>query len=314
MEAETRFRAMGTDVHVIVHGPLELVQLAREVVDDLERRWSRFLPDSEVSELNRRAGSWVAVSPATVELVGRAVEGWRATDGAYDPTVLGDVIRAGYDRSFDQLVDRGEAPTSPLHRDAAGIGIDREAHAVRLPAGVGFDPGGVGKGLAADLVADRIGAEGAAGVLVNLGGDLRALGWGPAGDDWTVDVDPAATGLPLARVALRQGGLATSTVLRRRWRIDGRPQHHVIDPRTGAPADTGVVAATALARTAWQAEVLAKAALTRPLDEALALVSGIGADAVLVDDVGGLHPTPGFEAFRVPATPAPTPAPTDDRS
>ena len=96
MEAETRFRAMGTDVHVIVHGPLELVQLAREVVDDLERRWSRFLPDSEVSELNRRAGSWVAVSPATVELVGRAVEGWRATDGAYDPTVLGDVIRDDY--------------------------------------------------------------------------------------------------------------------------------------------------------------------------------------------------------------------------
>ena len=307
MEAESRFRAMGTDVHLVVHGPVELVELGRELIDDLEHRWSRFLPDSEVSELNRRAGSWVSVSPATVELVSRALEGWRATDGAYDPTVLGDVIRAGYDRSFDQLVDVAEPPASPLHRDAAGVAVDREGGAVRLPSGVGFDPGGVGKGLAADLVADRISAEGAAGVLVNLGGDLRAVGWAPGGEDWTVDVDPASTGLALTRVALRQGGLATSTVLRRRWRVGGRPSHHVIDPRTGAPADTGVVAATVVARTAWQAEVLAKAALTRPLDEAQRLVADIGADAVLVDEVGGLHPTEGFASFAIPV-------PTDDRS
>lgn len=298
---------MGTDVHLVVHGQVELVELAREAIDDLEQRWSRFLPHSEISEVNRRAGSWVAVSPATVELVSRAVEGWRVTDGAYDPTVLGDVIRAGYDRSFDDLVDLADAPASDLHRDAAGIAVDREAGAVRVPVGVGFDPGGVGKGLAADLVADQISAEGAAGVLVNIGGDLRAVGYGPGGEDWTVDVDPADTGLPLGRVALRQGGLATSTVLRRRWRVAGRPAHHVIDPRTGAPADTGVVAATVLARCAWQAEVLAKAALTRPLDDARDLVASLGADAVLVDEVGDLHPTAGFARFAVAV-------PTDNRS
>lgn len=307
MEAESRFRAMGTDVHLVVHGPMELVEVAREGIEDLERRWSRFLPDSEVSELNRCAGSWVAVSPATVELVSRALDGWRATDGAFDPTVLGEVIRAGYDRSFEDLVDVAEAPASALHRDAAGVEVDREGSAVRLPAGVGFDPGGVGKGLAADLVADRISAEGAAGVLVNIGGDLRAVGYGPRGDDWTVDIDPADTGLPLARVALRQGGLATSTVLRRRWRVAGRPAHHVIDPRTGRPADTGIVAATVLARRGWQAEVLAKAAITRPLDEAHALLSSLGVDAVLVDEVGGLHRTPGFDRFAIAV-------PTDNRS
>lgn len=293
---------MGTDVHVVVHGPVELAEVARRSVEDLEQRWSRFLPNSEVSELNRRAGAWVQVSADTVELVSRALEGWQVTGGAYDPTVLGDVIRAGYDRTFDEVVDRPDAPSSTLHRDAAGIAVDRVANAVRLPVGVGFDPGGVGKGLAADLVADRISAEGAAGVLVNIGGDLRAVGYGPAGDDWTVDVDPADTGIALTRVALHQGGLATSTVLRRRWRVAGRPAHHVIDPRTGSPADTGVTAATVVARCAWQAEVLAKAALTRPLEDALDLVSAQGADALLVDDVGGLHPTEGFSRFTVLAT------------
>lgn len=291
---------MGTEVHVVVHGPIELAEVAREQIELLEALWSRFLPTSEISELNRRAGSWVPVSPPTMELVRRALHGWRVTDGRFDPTVLGDVIRAGYDRSFSDLVDltaRADAPTSDLHRYAGGIAIDEAAGRVRLPAGVGFDPGGIGKGLAADLVAEHLSFEGAAGVLVNIGGDLRAVGCGPAGDDWTVDIDPADTGVALTRVALEQGGLATSTTLRRHWLVDGERHHHLIDPATGRPTDRGVVSATVLAAKAWQAEVLAKLALTRPLEDGLEFIAGQGADALLIDAVGGLHPTPGFNRF-----------------
>jgi thiamine biosynthesis lipoprotein len=292
---------MGTDVHVVVHGPAELGGLAHELVDDLERRWSRFLPGSEVSRLNRQAGSWTSVGADTIELVDRAVEAWTATDGRYDPTVLGDVIRAGYDRSFEHVVDRPDSPSSDLACDAGHIAVDHEQQAIRLPIGVGFDPGGIGKGLAADLVARRISDEGAAGVLVNVGGDLRAQGVGPDGDDWTVEVDPAATGLPVATVAIGHGALATSTVLRRRWRIDGRPRHHVIDPATGDPTDSGVVASSVLAREGWQAEVLAKATIVAGIDQGLALVGSLGADAVLVDEVGDVHTTPGFGRFAVAA-------------
>ena len=139
---------------------------------------------------------------------------------------------------------------------------------------------------------------------MNVGGDLRAIGYGPGGDDWTVDIDPADTGLPLRRVALHQGGLATSTVLRRRWRVGGRPSHHLIDPVTGRPTDRGVVAATVLARCAWQAEVLAKAALARPPRRGPAPPSPPRVPMRLVlDEVGGLHPTPGFERFTIDAHP-----------
>ena len=147
---------MGSDAHVVVHGPVELADLAVDLIEDLESRWSRFRDDSEVCELNRRAGEWVPVSPATITLVRRAIEGWALTGGRFDPTVLGDVVRAGYDRSFPDVAalatDR-TLPASPLGRGTAAIEIDDEAGAVRLPAGVGFDPGGLGKGLAADLVA-----------------------------------------------------------------------------------------------------------------------------------------------------------------
>jgi thiamine biosynthesis lipoprotein len=309
MEAELRFRAMGSDVHLVVHGPVELVEYGRELVDDLERRWSRFLPDSEVTRLNERAGRWTHVSRQTAELVERALDGWRATDGRFDPTVLGDVVRAGYDRSFERLADLPAdrpAPATDLELGAGGIAVATgDELAVYLPAGVGFDPGGVGKGLAADLVADRISAEGAAGVLVNIGGDLRALGYAPHGEDWVVDLDPTASGHPVATVSLDQGAVATSTTLRRRWRTEGAGRHHLIDPATGRPAQRGVVAASVLAARGWQAEVLAKAALVAGVADGLELLVAAGTDGILVDELGGLHPTPGFARFGRVARSAP---------
>jgi thiamine biosynthesis lipoprotein len=293
---------MGADAHVVVHGDPLLAELAQAELSRLERHWSRFLPTSEVSALNRLAGSWVQVSAETVELVDRAVLAHVVTGGRYDPTVLGAVVRAGYDRSFDELagVVRHHDPYSSLRLGAGDIEIDHAAGAVRLPEGVGFDPGGIGKGLAADLVAAHLDAEGAAGALVNLGGDLRAIGVGPDGDDWTVDLDPAATGHPHTRVVLDHGAVATSTVLRRRWTIGGQERHHVMDPLAGTSADSDVVAASVIAARGWQAEVLAKAAIVAGTTEGSRLIASIGAHALLVDRHGGLHPTPGFERFTTP--------------
>lgn len=306
MGAELRFRAMGSDVHVLVHGPVELAELARETIDDLEQRWSRFLATSEVTRLNERAGRWTRVSEPTLELVGRAVEGWQRTAGRFDPTVLGDVVRAGYDRSFDamdRIADR-PAPASDLGRGAIGIAVDRAEQAVFLPEGVGFDPGGMGKGLAADLAAHTVSDAGAAGVLVNVGGDLRAIGCAEGGDDWTIDLDPAASGLPIARVTFEEGAVATSTTLRRTWQADGGAMHHLIDPTTGRPAARGVVAASVVSARGWQAEILTKAALVAGVDEGVRLIEDAGADGILLDHRGALHPTAGFARFGAVTLPA----------
>src|SRR5579859_6764603 len=145
MAAELRFRAMGSDCHVIVVGDPGLAELARLRVDDLERRWSRFLPDSEVSRLNAGHGQPARVSPATFELVRRAVAGWARTGGRFDPTVLGDLIRAGYDRPFEEVAARPSAGASPWRRGCGGIRLDAANRTVTLPPDVGFDPGGLGK-------------------------------------------------------------------------------------------------------------------------------------------------------------------------
>src|SRR5437763_10736461 len=239
MAAERRFRAMGSDAHVIVTGPTAepLAAAAVARLDELERRWSRFIPTSEISRMNEAGGAPVDVSLDTALLVRTAIDAFWLSGCSFDPTVLGDVLRAGYDRPFDSLV--GVAGVSALRRGCADIHVDGTT--VRLPAGTGFDPGGIGKGLAADLVVGEVLAAGADGACVNLGGDLRVQGLSPSGGAWTVAVEHPALTAPLAMLSLAGGAVATSTTLRRRWAVVGVARHHLIDPTTGQPSKSDLV-------------------------------------------------------------------------
>jgi FAD:protein FMN transferase len=297
MEAEARFRAMGTDVHVIVvDGRFEHLERARYLIDDLEARWSRFRPASEVSLINQMAGMPVRVSASTVELVRRAIEGARVTGGRFDPTVLGDVVRAGYDRSFELLTETSGAGRSTMRSGVHRIVVDVDASTVTLPAGVGFDPGGIGKGLAADMVAEGLLALGASGVCVNVGGDLRVEGEGPGGGAWKIGVaHPFRT--ETVSVGIQGGAVATSMRTRRTWGHPSERRHHLIDPDTGRPARSGLASATVIASKAWQAEVVAKGAFVAGLSEGLFLLAATGTDGMLVDDRGVVYPSAGLDEF-----------------
>jgi thiamine biosynthesis lipoprotein len=165
--------------------------------------------------------------------------------------------------------------------------------AVRLPPGVELDLGGIGKGLAADLVVAELLHRGASGACVNLGGDLRVSGVPPTDDGWVLDVAYA----PGVLIALADGAAATSSRLERRWRRAGRDLHHLIDPRSGMPANTGIAAITVLAGRAADAELLTKAAFLAGADEAPQLVASAGATGLLLLDDGALVALPGVERY-----------------
>jgi thiamine biosynthesis lipoprotein len=290
---------MGTQVELLAVGaPSGALAAARDRLADLEARWSRFRPDSEISTLNRAPGRPVAVSPETLTLVALAVLGWQATAGRFDPTVLDALEAAGYDRSFDQLPagrPGGDGPR-PAPRPApglAGLRIDPEAGTVTLPARTRLDLGGIAKGYAADLLCAQLRASGATGVCVNVGGDLRVGGTAPPGG-WVIAV-PHPHGGQAATLQLTEGAAATSSPLRRAWDVGGRPAHHLIDPRTGRPADTGILQVTVVAAEAWRAEVASKAVFLAGLPDALPLVTRLGAEALVVDQDGGLHLTAGLQ-------------------
>ncbi len=226
-------------------------------------------------------GSAILVSPDTYRLVDRAVAAWKQTGGRYDPTVLDAVVANGYDRTFSSIpVDRNEP--EPCRRPAPGcatISLDERVHAITLPDGVGIDPGGIGKGLAADIVAEELMAQGAEGVLVDVGGDIRVAGAGPHDGRWIIDVEhPLDPDRTLLHLALHDVGIATSSRLRRQWRMNGIARHHLIDPATGRPTTTPLVAATVIAAETWWAEALTKVLFVSGTLDLLSDVSTITVD------------------------------------
>lgn len=286
---------MGSDVTITVQGGRpRLLDDATTLVEACERRWSRFLDASELSQLNAARGRPVVLPRDTYELVAAAVRCWELTAGRFDPTVLDAVQAAGYDRSFEQatLTARASAPAP----GCADIDLDDSLAAVSLPTGVSIDLGGIAKGHTADLVVELLLDAGAAGAVADLGGDVR-VGGEPPGGAWTIGVaDPFDDERDLMTLRLVTGAAATSSVRRRRWRDSGRELHHLIDPRTGQPATGIPTAVTILAETAAWAEVTAKAALIAG-DEAASVVRAAGATGLAVHDDGRVVAFDGLEAF-----------------
>ncbi|HXW81971.1 MAG TPA: FAD:protein FMN transferase [Acidimicrobiales bacterium] len=298
MGADLRFRCMGTWAHVIVSGgPRGLGDVVRARLSELEKRWSRFIPSSELMQLNAAAGRFFPVSPETLLLIRRGVQGWHQTRGLFDPTMLGALIRAGYDRDFDLISRPGAAQDGATEIGGGCQDILVFGNFVWLPAATGFDSGGIGKGLAADIAAREAMEAGADGVLVNLGGDLCARGSSPEGSGWTVSVEHPQLDGPLVLVGLMEGAIATSTTLLRRWSVADEVRHHLIDPGTGLPAVTDVGLATVVARDAWHAEVLAKALVLSRSQDPLAELVGTGAEGLVVRQGGEVIYSEGFADF-----------------
>jgi FAD:protein FMN transferase len=255
-----RFRAMGTDVELLVEA--EDAKRALEAAEDefhrLEALLSRFRPDSELSRLN--AERTIEPAPDLLEVVELALLARGRTGGRFDPTVHDALVAAGYDRSFEQVAER---PARRVERWRAGaaIELDETAGCARLEDGAAVDLGGIGKGYAAAraLAAMREAWPMLPGGLVDLGGDLALGGSTPEGGSWRIAVaDPRRPGTSIGVLLVQSGGVATSGRDVRRFGPGGS-LHHLIDPETGEPAEPGPLAVTVTAPDAAEAEAHATA-------------------------------------------------------
>ena len=289
--ARVAFAAMGTTVSLLL--PERDAEaggaLARELFAEWERTLSRFRAESELSRLNARAGETVAISPLLCEVLAAALAAASATGGLYDPTLLHQIVAVGYGRSFDEL-PRAQGPMVELGAlrpggDWRGVALDRQARTVRLPRGAGLDFGGIAKGMAVDATLARLREQGITTALVNAGGDLAVLGLPPGAEAWTLAISGRGAGWT---VPLRRGALATSGIARRRWRQGDAQRHHLLDPRTGMPAESGLWSVTAVAERCAQAEVAAKVAFVLGARAGAAFLERIGLAGVLVHEDGQL--------------------------
>ena len=294
--ASKTWRALGTSVHVLTTDPQELpaAELAvKEILADVDAAYSRFREDSELSRLNAGGGRTIDVSPLLATAIGTALSAATVTHGAVDPTI-GTAIRvAGYDDDFSRISqDRGPVT---LHAVSVPgwqmVHVDRATRSVFLPDGVELDLGSTGKALAADLAAHAAHtAMRTGGVLVSLGGDIAVAGVPPDGG-WRVliaedsAVPPDSDGQV---ICVGRGGVATSSTTVRRWTRGGAVLHHIIDPKTGLPANGPWRTVTVLAETCVDANIAATAAIVQG-EAAVEWLRSHQLPARLVENDGTIH-------------------------
>jgi FAD:protein FMN transferase len=287
IEQRDTFRCFGSQCTVIVADAraaeaANAVAAGRRRLLEWHGQFSRFEPRSELARLNDDPDETVKVSPLMRRVVEAGIRAAQATGGLVDPTLLGQIERAGYDAHLEGPgLPVGHALALAPAREPGGPSVgawwrlvqtDRRTSTVTRPPGVRFDPGGIAKGVFADELAALL--AGYEAFVVDCGGDLR-LG-GRLGLAREVHVASPFDDAVLHTFTLRTGGVATSGIGKRSWiGPDGSVAHHLLDPATGRPAFTGIVQATALAPTAVEAEALSKAALlSGPADAERVLVHG----------------------------------------
>ncbi len=272
-EAIETFPCFGSTCTVLVSGEgpagsaRDAALSARAQLLEWHDRFSRFLPDSELSELNRQEGGCIAVTPMMGRLAEAVRDIGRLTGGLVDGTLLKQVEDAGYRTDLGEPLElRRALQLAPARRRARSspargwerIQIDMVRGMLSRPAGLMLDSGGLAKGLFADAIGEIL--AGHRSFAVNCGGDLTIGGSG--GRERAIEVQSPFDDSTLHTFQGRQTGVATSGIGKRSWLDEqGAPAHHLLDPATGRPAFTGVVQVTALAPSALRAEAHAKAAL-----------------------------------------------------
>lgn len=285
------WRALGTYVYLAAEAT-ELKAagaLAAAVLDEVDAACSRFRPDSELSRLNTHPGQCVPISPLLRGALQVALEAAQETDGLLDPTIGAQVRAIGYDRTFSLVpAESAEAAHAPVP-SGTWRDVQLTEEGVTIPPRTLIDLGATGKAFAADLVAAVLAVEVAGPCIVSVGGDLRVSGRTSA--PFTVAIGHRADEPAQATITLHEGAVATSSRSARRWVRGGRQWHHIIDPRTGAPAEGPWQTVTAYGHTAVSANSASTTALILGTD-ALDWLSARDVAARLVDDEDRITTTP----------------------
>ena len=285
---------MNTDILLAAEGQADRLQAGFEqasgFIQSGERRFTRFSEDSELSALNRSAGKRFKTSPELFSVVALTRRFFHLTRGLFDPSILPDLKRVGYDRSMDMLRKLGPSPLlesllANEHPSFSEMDLDESDQTILLPPGMALDLGGIAKGWIAEQAANILSGY-AAACAVDAGGDMFLVGLPDGMEKWPVALeDPLQPENTLTTLMVNPGAIATSTITKRVWQQAGKNRHHIIDPRTGEPAVSDWISVTVIAPHAYEAEVFAKALLIAGPQEAEEIVrhSGIPFTYLAVD-------------------------------
>jgi thiamine biosynthesis lipoprotein len=275
------FRAMGSPCELHLYGPSRaaidtVAEAARALIERLEQKYSRYREDSALSAINRSAGdpAGVEVDEETALLLDYAATAHAQSGGLFDAT--SGSLRRVWDLKSGRVPAQAEIDAQLEKVGWHRARWDKPRFALPV-AGMELDFGGFGKEYAVDLVADLCRARGVRHGMVDLGGDLHAIGPHPDGKPWVVGIrDPEDPQRAIASVGLFRAALATSGDYERCMVVDGVRYTHILDPRTGWPIQGGLRSAS----------VIADRCLVAGTATTIAMLKGARAGARFLDSLG----------------------------
>ena len=264
------FRAMNSNIVLVAEGEASQVHpgfvAVQNFIEASEKRFTRFSEQSELAQLNRSAGSWFQVSLDFFEVMKEARYYFHKTNGLFDPSILPSLRNIGYIQSMDEIRRFGVDPQPARHQPASratfdSVELNETNSTIRLAADMQIDLGGIAKGWIAERAAQLL-SQYTAACAVNAGGDIFMIGYPNGKDSWEVGLeDPRDPQVDIMLLLLQEGAIATSSVVKRAWKQGDVQRHHLINPRTGEPANTAWLSVSVLAPHATAAETFAKAFL-----------------------------------------------------
>ena len=302
-ESVSYVQAMDTYMTLTAYGKYgaEANAAAEAEIKRMDAMLSTGEPDSEVSLLNA-SGSLTEASPETLELVSRGKELWQDT-GCFDIAIYPVMQLWGFDTGDHRVPDEAElAETLPL-ADPDYVDVDEQTSGISFnKSGVEIDLGGIAKGYTAQRVMSIMADMGVKSAIISLGGNVQTLGYKPDGSCWNVAVyDPNEESEVLCAVSVHDMAVVTSGGYERCFEQDGVTYHHIIDPVTGYPADSGITQVTIVSTDGTLADALSTSIYIMGVDQATDYWQSHRDqfDMILLTDDGKLLVTEGLEtSFR----------------
>lgn len=299
---------MASDVTIDIAGPRidvsEKVREAIEIFTSIEKSCTRFDPTSPLMRANSDSNKWHSLPSIAIDLIKTAYEAYQLTHGVFDPRILGDLLKNGYDNNlhFDpskviRNVLPGNSPqlSESTTRKLSDWHPEFKASEVLLGE-LPIDLGGIGKGFAVQRAMEIL-QDCADGVLINAGGDIAAEGFNEDGEGWHIGIENPwnPEGDSLLVVELMDASIATSSVRLRSWLQDGRLTHHLIDPSTGSPGGSGLMAVSAIAPSTIWAEVWSKTLFLKGLSKIEEYANQHAITAAWIDESGNIVTNKAFQ-------------------
>ena len=283
MQAYKTIRALGTEVEFYLQSDTkrdfeaDLIELEK-IVTDFEAAFSRFILTSELSLFNQSTGSFWS-SAEFIDILIEARNFYHLTQGIFNPSILPDLERVGYDKSFNLLdADSAKAviPQEYKNNNFDLINIDVESNLITKPTDLKIDLGGIGKGYVVDVLVKNIIDKGYKNFWISAGGDMYLSGVNEKKELYKVGVqNPLKLDKDIASILVIDDKLAvaTSGVAKRQWKREGKTYNHVIDPRTGTSVSNDVLAVTVISDKAIKSDVFAKTILILGKEEGLKFIN-----------------------------------------